>query len=142
MAKKDKPTAEKVPMPGKTKKARGRQFRRDGMGQREADKNQPEWKRFWELKRGTTLKQFVADSGMSPNENAAAGHIRAGRIMIGKAEQRDKGWILERPIDCVRVTDPNFVIVPPCVIRGGWKDKKVAIITGVKRDKETGTAHI
>ena len=122
---------EKVPTPGRTTTSRGRQFRRDGMGQHEADKNQPEWKRFHELKVGTTLVAFVADSGMSPDYNAAAGHIRAGRITIGEARQQGPGWVLERPLECTRVTDPQYVIVPPCVIRGGWKEKKVAIITGV-----------
>jgi len=102
------------------------------MGAEEKDKEQPEWKRFWALMPGTTLMEFVADSGMSPDENAAAGHIRAGRVTIGWAERRgDQAWVLQRPIECERITDPNYVLVPPCVVRGGWKDKKVAIIVDV-----------
>jgi len=128
---KGKGKPEKVPTTGRATTSRGRQFRRDGMGQHEADKNQPEWKRFHELKVGTTLVEFVSDSGLVPTINAAAGHIRAGRITIGKAEQLGPGWVLERPLECTRVIDPQYVIVPPCVIRGGWKNQKVAIITGV-----------
>jgi len=102
------------------------------MGARERDKDQPEWKRFWELEPGTTLVEFVADCGMSPDANAAAGHIRAGRVTIGWAEPRgSQAWVLQRPIECERITDPNYEIKPPCVIRGGWKDKKVAIVVSV-----------
>lgn len=119
--------------PKKTAKSRGRQFRRDGMGFSESDKNQPEWKRFHELEEGTTLEAFIADADMAENPKAAHGAIRAGRYSVGKAEQRGDGWVLERPIECTRVTNPKFVLRPPCVIRGGWKQQKVAIITGVKR---------
>jgi len=120
--------------PGKATKSRGQQFRRDGLGFSERDKNQPEWKRFHELVAGTTLIAFVIDADMTDNVNAVAGHIRAGKYTIGTAEKRDKGWILQRPIECTRVTDPNYILHPPCVIRGGFKKLKVAIITGVKSD--------
>ena len=128
---KDEKTSAKI-KPGKVTKSHGRQFRRDGMGFNEADKKQPEWKRFHELVAGTTLLEFVIDADMTDNVNAVAGHIRAGKYTVGTVEQRGEGWILQRPIECKRITDPDYVLPPPCVIRGGFKKLKVAIITGVK----------
>lgn len=117
--------------PDQTEKARGRKFRPDGLGRGMKDKKQPEWKHFDSLEAGTTLLEFLVDSGLEANAGQAAGAIRAGRYTIGGAERMTEGtWRLDRPIECARITDPDFVLKPPCVVRGGWKSLKAAIIKG------------
>ena len=120
--------------PGKTKEVRGRQFRRDGIGFNEVDKKQPEIKPFHDLKEGTTLAEFVADSDMCENPKSAEGQIKGGKYTVGTAKRQGEGWVLQRPIECVRIRDPKYVLRPPCVVRGGFDGLKVAIITGSKSE--------